>query len=236
MAPQLREHLVAEVRAPVDHARQDQGDLDGRVEAPLDEPHHLHELGHPLHGEVLRLHRDDDVTGGDERVGGQHAERGRAVEEHVVEAAGDGSIGLDLLQSLPQDHLAADTVRELGLHTRQRGVGGHHVEPFGRGVADHVLQRDLLDQAVGHRRLVRLGPPVDVQGQVRLRIDVQEQDLVPRIREGRPDVDRRGGLTDSTLLVDDRHTPHPTISLDEGVRINFGTSLTGRVRGGAHRR
>ena len=90
-------HLVAEVvpdvlldrvgqpGTPVVHGQQDRGDLELRVEVLPDQVDVVDQLVQALQRVVLALDRDQHLLRGDQRVDRQQAERGRAVDEDVVE-------------------------------------------------------------------------------------------------------------------------------------------------------
>jgi hypothetical protein len=55
--------------------------------------------------------------------------------------------------------------------------------------------------------LDRLGSPVEMERQVRLRVEVEEQRGDPAACQGGSEIHRGGRLTDPALLVDDRDPP-----------------------------
>ena len=65
------------------------GDRQPRVQLALDQRQRVEQAGESLEREVLGLDRDDHAIGRDQRVDGQRAERGRAVEEREGEAVAD---------------------------------------------------------------------------------------------------------------------------------------------------
>src|SRR3989442_14473947 len=101
------EHVAREDRAAVVKGWKKSVDLETWVEARLDGLDDLQQSGDALERVVLRLHRDDHATCGDERVQRQQAERRRAIDEDVVVPLDDVATEL-----VAQRHLAADRVEE----------------------------------------------------------------------------------------------------------------------------
>ena len=68
----------------------------------------------------------------------------------------------------------------------------------------HLGRVETLGQHVVHRELEVLGVDAEGEGQAGLRVEVDEQDLVAELGQGRPEGGHRGGLGDAALLVGDR--------------------------------
>ena len=68
-------------------------------------------------------------------------------------------------------------------------------------LAANVGQGDVLGQHLVQRRTRPAGHQAQVQGRVRLRVEVQDERPVPLVGQRRGEVDRRGGLADPPFLV-----------------------------------
>ena len=111
------------------------------------------------------------MVGRDQRVDGQQAERGRAVDEDQVVAAPYVS------QRTPERQLSAHLAGENQLGLGEPEVGGQDV------VVDRVARGGLAAQHVGDRRR-RVRGHVEVVGEVALGIEIDAQHLEPRTPEG----------------------------------------------------
>src|SRR5690606_19064098 len=96
------------------------------------------ERGQALEREVLALHRDQNVPRGRERVDGQHVERRRAVDEHVV------VIGRDARERVLETKLALGRLHEPDLGGRQILVARQDVEAALWRLRDRGTQLDLV--------------------------------------------------------------------------------------------
>src|SRR5690606_36234125 len=99
------------------------------VEVLFDEVEGFEELADAFHGEELELEGDDDVGCGHQRVDGEHAQRGGAIDEYIVVEvidAGEGFAQATLTRhDRHQLHLCPRQV-DGGRHQPQVGhFGGH---------------------------------------------------------------------------------------------------------------
>jgi hypothetical protein len=85
MAAHLVGDLVGQLGAPVVHGQQDRRHVQVGVEVRAHEVDVRQQLPEPLQRVVLALDRDQHLVRGDQRVDGEQTERGRAVDEHVVD-------------------------------------------------------------------------------------------------------------------------------------------------------
>ena len=85
VAADLVGDLVGELRAAVVHGQQDRRDVQVGVEVRPHEVDVRQQLPEPLERVVLALDRDQHLVRRDQRVDGEQAERGRAVDEDVVD-------------------------------------------------------------------------------------------------------------------------------------------------------
>src|SRR5258708_1385654 len=213
------QNLLAVQGARLVDGRQDSPDFELGVELLPDPLDAALQLLHPLHPEVLALQRDDDLVGSHQRVDGKQAQRRRAVDDdEVVEA-------VHRLQLVLEDLLTPHLVDHLDLGRGQLQVGGDEVDLHQLGPHDQVAGMDLVvhQQVVdGLVELVR-PPYAHVDGQVRLRIEVDEENPLPQLRQAGAQVHACGGLADAAFLVGD----------GDGLR-HRGMSLSG-IRAGAAR-
>ena len=84
MVADFLRHLLREVRPRVVHGEQDGRETKVGVEMLLDELDVAEELREALERVVLALDWNKNLTCSDEGVDRQQAQRGRAVDEHVV--------------------------------------------------------------------------------------------------------------------------------------------------------
>ena len=143
---------------------------------------------------------------GDQRVDGQQAQRGRAVDEDVVVV-----LLRPAVQDLAQGMLAADAAEELVLGGREVDVRGRHVDVLGAGRFDDVLERERgVQQHVGDGDLDVPGVEAEPDGEVGLRVHVDAQDTVTELGQRASQIDGGGRLAHATLLVRDRDRCVPT--------------------------
>ena len=144
------------------------------------------------------MDRDDHTVRGDERVHGQEAQRGWRVDQDEV------VLGPDREQRLVERALAAD-------HARQRQLGAGQVDR-GHGqvdlaVVDDLLDRQLVHEDVVHRALDRVRVQPLAHRQVALRVEIDDENLVPLLGERDCQVQRRSRLRNATLLVGESDDP-----------------------------
>ena len=194
----LGDHLLGEVRALVDHREQHALDLELRVERALDALQRRRELGDALEGEVLALERDQHGLRGGQGVEREQPEARRAVDDHVVVAAGDRR------ERLLQAVLAGDHAHELHLGPGQVAVGGHELQVLEVRRDHELLDRTLLDQRLVQARPALAGLAPEARGEVALGIGVDREHSPLGRGEARGEVDGGRGLADAALLVGDR--------------------------------
>ena len=167
-----------------------------------------------MQSQEVRLQRQEHFTDRRHRVERQQAERGRAVDDHIVEpghllivriAVGPASrIGR---QTLPEDRLAAMGPGKGQFDGREVDVGRHHAERVGHG---HAGCRQWLTgrEHIECGRAIDSRHDSDVQRGMGLRIEIDQTDVPAGARQRHGEVDRRGGLADSTLLVGHGDSAH----------------------------
>ena len=84
--------LDGQIVAPVEHGQRDAEDRQLGIEAGADPLDRLQQLAEPLEREEFGLQRHQDRIGGDQRVDGQQAERGRAIDQADVPAQVGGAL------------------------------------------------------------------------------------------------------------------------------------------------
>src|SRR4051812_22723697 len=77
--------LLPEIRSFVVHRHQDASDVERRVEGGANPPQSRDQIGEPFEREVLAVERNEHGVSGDQGVQGQQTERGRCVDQDVVE-------------------------------------------------------------------------------------------------------------------------------------------------------
>src|SRR3954470_17899595 len=179
----------------VDQRGQDALDVDVWVEVLADHLQGVLELDQPAHREILALHGDDYLVRGRQGVDREQPEARRRVDADEV------VVLLDRLERLLQRPLAAD-------HGAQRHLGAGEVDggagEIDLALADHLADRDLMDEHVVHRLLDRVRVDPLRHRQVALRIEVRAQDAMALLGEGDSEVERRRRLGDAALLVRER--------------------------------
>jgi hypothetical protein len=132
-------HLAGVQSAQVGHRQQYTANLQVGVGPLLNLGNRGEEQFHSLERQIVGLERDDHLSGGHQRAGGEDAQRGRAIQQHVVVA------GRQRPQAFAQGKDTQRLARQVEFGLRQFDVGRQQVEAGSRG----------LDQAVG-LRLARL--------------------------------------------------------------------------------
>ena len=200
-------NLLGKVGAVVYHRQQYAVDLELGVDLPLHLVYGLEQLFQALGGQVLRLDGDYDPVGGGQGVDREHTQGGLTVNQDM------GILSLERVQILPQDSLSTHGVHQGDLHAGELDVGGHQVNAF-RVVQDTLAGAQLLvHQDTAHRvgqgkeQLVRLGM-AQADGQASLWVPVDQQHLLPGLRQPDAQVGTGGCLANAAFLVgngDDLH-------------------------------
>src|ERR1700674_38269 len=192
--PDRGQHLLRMQRALLVESRQDAGELQPRVQPALDALHGYQQLLHALEGEEFGLERNQDLVGGDQGVDHDQVERWRAVDDDEVVAL------LGRFQLVAQDALTPDLVDQLifgaGKLNVSRNVVNAHLRRFlhdihhrGFGVDQEVVD-GFLDVAWR----------LHVQGEMALRVKVDEQHPLTQLGQRGAEVYGGGGLAHTPLL------------------------------------
>ena len=178
------------------HAEQHAGDFEIRIDALADQVRCLEELAETLQGQEVRLQRDQDFLGGGQGVQREQPQGRRTIDQAEVEFV------LAVLHRLAQDDLPADDVDQLGLSADQMDAGAEQPQV---GSHEHQarLERGGLGQHLVGAGLDLLRLDAEVDGQMRLRIEIDDDDPLPRHGHRGRHVDRRGRLTDPPFLIQD---------------------------------
>jgi hypothetical protein len=140
------------------------------------------------------ISRDDHPVRGGEGVDADRAERGRAVEQGHREAFADGA------EAFAQARLRALDPGQLHRGTGEVAAGRHQPEVVGARRPRRLGDRDVAGQAVvGGGVQVLSG--ADGGGRVSLRIEVDEERLIPVRGRAGGEVDGGRRLADAALLV-----------------------------------
>ena len=215
------QHLVGEVgahlvghagRQPgpgVVHGEQDGGHLQAGVEVRAHHLHRAQQLAHPLQRVVLALDRDQDLLPGHQRVDGEQAERGRAVDEHVVQPFARGLlIGQVGGQRPPQPGLPGHQRDQVDLRAGQVDGGGQHGQTGQiRTLPHQLVHRPLVDERLVDARCALFVLDAQRGGGVALGVEVDEQHLLAPLGEAGGHVHRGRGLAHAALLVRDHEHP-----------------------------
>ena len=196
----FRLHLLGEVGAPIEHGHDDAFDDElgggpGVVEL-LDK---VQDDGDALQREILALQGDEEAVGGAERVHGEDAQGGRAVDENEVVGVLRGDGGEDTAEAVE----VVGGLGDIDFRAGEVKFGGDDVEAEELRFEDLGVQGGLL----GEEGVVDGGPgrlgKAEAAGGVGLGVEVDEQDGLAAFGERRGQVDGGGGLADAALLVGD---------------------------------
>ena len=194
---QLAGHLGREVVSGVIHGAQQPFDPERWVEEFPDLLDGVEQRGQPFQGVIFTLHGDQHGIGRDQRVHGQHIERGRAVnKDKIIRRA-------DRRQPLAQTDFTRQLVQQRDLGPGQIGVGGQQIIAALPGPDDDLRRGLVLHQQV----IAGDGQPplVDAaaHGRVALRVHIRQQHPAFGRRERGGQVDAGGGLADAAFLIGD---------------------------------
>ena len=156
--------------------------------------------------EIFALQGDDQLVGGGEGGGHEHAERWRAIDEQVVEPVTCGGFPKVMNNTAQANEVVVGT-GEFDFDAGQIHVRGDNVEVFVAGGFDQVIdgrrfEKTLIDA------VVFAGGQVERTGGIGLRVEVEDQHALAEFGETGTEVDRGGGFSDSALLVGDGDNSH----------------------------
>ena len=127
----------------------------------------------PASAKKLTLQRDEYRVRRDERVNGEKAERGWAIDEDEIELFGDRS------EELAETVFALRLVDELELGACQAALRGKHLELFELGVANQSLGGDAIDDpSINGLPIETLRVDTESARQIRLRVHIDDK---PRV-------------------------------------------------------
>ena len=170
------------------------------------------ELAQTLEGVVLALDRHQHLAGRGQAVDRQQAERGRAVDEHEV------VVVEDRLEGPAEAQLPAEGRHQLDLGAGQVEAGGRDEQVAHGGRLDAVLEGDVVQHDVVHRRLEVAGVDAQAGAGVALGIEVDDQRPVAEVGQAGAEVHGGRGLAHAALLVGDRQDPRERTHRCSGVR------------------
>ena len=190
-------------RAPV-HGRQHTHDLEAGVVVVLDVLHLFEDLFEAVHSPLAAVHRDDDPVSTDQRVDRCDVDVRRAVHDAVV-------IGIRKRTQRPGDAVMARTdglKRDPLVCKNHIHAAGDNVHVKLHRVDDHLIQRGLHREHVGHALFLRVKAPEELGG-VGLLVQVHDHDP-PGILFGEDagQVAGRDRLADASLEVDNCDFAH----------------------------
>ena len=198
--------MVGNVRV-FSHRQQDAPHAQPGVDLTLHIGNGGRQLRHAHNGEGLRLHRDDNLIGGGQRIGQQQADRGGAVDQAVVVLA------FVLFQAGFQQHLAAHHRAHRQLKACQPQVRRDKIHPCGSLLASGLVDTLPISYrlfAGGLHQQLRNGLvkvlfrwDTAVAGKIALRVKIHHQDAVALLGQGNAEVIRCGRFPRAALLVCD---------------------------------
>ena len=193
-----------------------------------------------LQGVVLALQRHQDAVGRHQRVQGEQAERGRAVDQHIVVACRVPAEGVG------KPVFPARRLDQLDLGAGQMHRGRREVEVRHLRFGNDLRQRGGADDQIVGVRLPGAGRRPQAGGRVGLGIEIQQQHPQAAGGQRRAEIDRRGRLADAAFLVGDRQDARRPVRgageaagpaflifrsiCRQGVRFQHGRSLQGSAR------
>jgi DNA-binding winged helix-turn-helix (wHTH) protein len=188
--------LAAELRATVVHREHSALDLEPRIQMVRDQANRREQLAEPLEGEVLALDGYQRRVGCGQRIEREQAERGRAVDQDVVELTSNR------VEQAAEATLPLLDRRELHLGTGEGDRRGNEGQPFDLGVDDILTvpfsPEELLARVVVIMRRT-YGAHVPLQPVLKLG-DLEMDILNRRVRVGDDDL-HLTGLEQSLLYL-----------------------------------
>ena len=129
-------HTLVERLTSVELGDDDAANLQRRVQAFPDSGDHVRDLGHAAHGEELGLNGDNQIVSCGEGVECQQTQRGRAVDQDVIEFPAVGQPGDQPLE----DQLAPRLVDKAAERSMQEGatVKPPSVSTSGKGYSPFI--------------------------------------------------------------------------------------------------
>ena len=192
---ELIAHLLLQRGARVKHHAQQADDLQVRIHIGMHLLDGVHQIGQPLQRKIFALHGHDHAMRRAQPVQRQHGQAGRAVNQHKIK------ITIGLRQSRFQALGAPLQGNQLNLGTAELPVGPQHRKPAWFRAHRRLGHAGRFEQHVvhaqGQRPLVHAG----THGGVALRIQINQQNPLANFGQACGQIHRRGGFTDSALLV-----------------------------------
>ena len=204
MLTNLVSNLGRQVGASVVHGQDDRGHLERRIQVLLDHPNVVEQLREPLQRVVLGLNGDENFTRCHEGIDGEQAKARRTINEDIVEPRKSLllPVGEVLLQRARQALFTRNEGDQLDLCSGQVDRSRSHHQPlYIRAGLDHISHGQFVNEDIVDTVHIRIVGDGQRRGGVALGIDVNDQDLHARSRQGCREVDRRGGLADTALLI-----------------------------------
>ena len=197
----LGNHFLGQPGAAFEHAENDPGQGENRVQSSGHQFDRAEQLAEAVQGEIVRLHRQEDFTGGRQGVKREDAQRWRAVDNQVVEFFG---IAAD---QLSQNDFASNFSRQFQFGRGEIDVRGDDPKVVVNSLAS-LFKGRLPGEAVIDRVLTGTEHDPEMQRGMSLWIEVEQADSLALFGECSCQVDCRRGLSDPTFLIDDRNPSH----------------------------
>ena len=190
--------LLRQVVAAVVHRQHDTGNAQVLVGGLPYFADREHELRQPLQRKEFALQGHDNRVGRHHRVDGQNIQRGRAIDQDVVKPK---RIHRQLPQGVVQQKRPLLIRNELDVGGAEIGCRGDNRQVRHTRRLDGLLRRGVADEKIIGRHVALFRPDPEARRRVSLGIEVDQQDMLPLLGQGRAKIDRCRRLADTTLLV-----------------------------------
>jgi hypothetical protein len=151
----------------------------------------------------MRLHRDDDLSGRIQSIERQQTQRGRTVNNTIVE------ISFVSLQAIQQDMFAIFHTHQGSLGAGQKHIAGRQKQLGDVGLNQRFLQGKLgVDDYIIDRALLVFGYNPKTERRVTLRIQINQKRPIALEGQRRRQIHRGGGLAAPAFQVCNRNGSH----------------------------
>ena len=198
MLPQVGGDLRMDARASVEHRDDEAFDIQGRIQAALDDADRLEQLAQALEREEFRLDRDHDGIRCRQAVDRDQAEGGGAVDDDVVVVVSDDGEGL------AEHGFPFGGIEQFDLRADEVDMGRDQVQALELRLDQGVPDVDLADHhLIEGPLLVVVRRKIQPGSRVRLRVRIDDEDLFFKDGQRGREVDGRRGLAHAAFLVCD---------------------------------
>ena len=207
---QMRAHVFLDLRrqivAPVVHREYDALQFDLRVNSCTDRLDGAHDLAEAFEREKLALQRNDHRIRSGERIDGEKAQRGRAIDQDIARLDADGGLA-EFLNGVGEPVMAALGVDQFDFRAGEIDAGGGEQQPRNIGFRHRRFEAVFpAKNVISGDAAVRRRNPKTGRG-VALRVEIDEQDFFAHRGERGREIDRGRGFADAAFLVGDGENP-----------------------------